>query len=120
EGGLAENATVMSWRGVAGGITASKMGHDVVMSPTSHLYLDYYQAEPSGEPLAIGGFVPLEKVYSFNPVTPEIPAQNAHHILGLQGNIWTEYIKDYKHAEYMAYPRGCAVAEIGWTPQESR
>lgn len=120
EGGLAQNATVMSWRGVAGGVTAAGMGHDVVMSPTSHMYLDYYQGQPEEEPLAIGGYLTLESVYSFNPVTSQIPADKAHHILGVQGNIWTEYIKDMKHVEYMAYPRACAVAEIGWTKQEDR
>lgn len=120
EGGLAQNATVMSWRGVAGGVTAAGMGHDVVMSPTSHMYLDYYQGQPEEEPLAIGGYLTLESVYSFNPVTSQIPADKAHHILGVQGNIWTEYIKDMKHVEYMAYPRTCAVAEIGWTKQEDR
>lgn len=120
EGGLAQNAAVMSWRGIQGGVTASQMGHDVVMSPNSYLYLDYYQGDPKTEPEAIGGNLPLEKVYSFNPVTPEIPAENAHHILGVQGNLWTEYMKDFKKVEYMAYPRACAVAEIGWTPQADR
>ncbi len=120
EGGLAENATVMSWRGITGGVAAAIMGHDVVMSPTSHMYLDYYQTTPENEPLAIGGFLPLEKVYSFDPVTSEIPKDKAHHVLGVQGNLWTEYMKNMKHVEYMAYPRACAVAEIGWTSQSNR
>ncbi|MCB0826845.1 MAG: family 20 glycosylhydrolase, partial [Armatimonadetes bacterium] len=115
EGGLAENATVMSWRGTSGGVTAAKQGHDVVMSPTSHLYLDYYQGKPDSEPLAIGGYVPLSKVYSFEPIVPEIPADRRHHVLGVQGNLWAEYMKTYSHMEYMAFPRACAVAEIGWS-----
>lgn len=120
EGGLAENATVMSWRGTSGGIQAARQGHDVVMSPTSHLYLDYYQSRDPNEPLAIGGYVPIEKVYSFNPVPEELNEAEAKHILGLQGNLWAEYIKTFDHMEYMAFPRGCAVAEIGWTPQADR
>lgn len=120
EGGLAENATVMSWRGTEGGIAAANQGNDVVMSPTSHLYLDYYQGEPENEPFAIGGFVPLEKVYAFDPVPAELATDNHTHILGVQGNLWSEYIKDFRHMEYMAFPRGCAVAEIGWSPQSER
>lgn len=116
EGGLAPNATVMSWRGTVGGIEAAKQGHDVVMTPTSHLYLDYYQADRDTEPLAIGGFTPLEKTYSFEPVPDELTEEEAEYILGAQGNVWTEYIKSPEKAEYMAYPRALAVAEVNWTP----
>jgi hexosaminidase len=115
EGGLAPEATVMSWRGVAGGIDAAKQGHDVIMSPNSFVYLDYYQCEPAGQPLAIGGYLPLEKVYSFDPQFPELNAEENKHILGLQGNVWTEYIGTPQHMEYMAFPRAFAISEIGWT-----
>mgnify|MGYP001809879557 CR=1 FL=1 len=120
EGGLADGAAVMSWRGTAGGVTAAKLGKDTVMSPTSHMYLDYYQSRNANEPLAIGGFLPLRGVYAFDPMVAEIPENKRHHVLGVQGNLWTEYMKDYAHVEYMAYPRGSAVAEVGWTPQNKR
>ena len=115
EGGLAPEATVMSWRGVKGGIEAARQNHDVIMTPTTYAYLDYYQAEPAGEPLAIGGYLPLEKVYSFNPVFEELTDEQQKHILGVQGNVWTEYIATPEHLEYMACPRMFAIAEIGWT-----
>jgi len=120
EGGLPKRSAVMSWRGTSGGLTAANLGQDVVMTPTGYLYLDYYQGQPAEEPDAIGGFVPLNKVYSFDPTVAGIKPGNEKHILGVQGNIWTEYMKTYDHREYMAYPRACAVAEIGWTPQSSR
>lgn len=116
EGGLAENATVMSWRGVDGGIAAANAGHDAVMAPTSHCYLDYYQSKRPGEPEAIGGFTDIEEAYGFEPVPPQVAPPLAKHILGVQGNVWTEYIKDAFQVEYMAWPRGAALAEIGWTP----
>jgi hexosaminidase len=116
EGGLAPEATVMSWRGVTGGITAAKMDHDVIMTPYSFVYLDYYQCEPQGEPLAIGGYLPLEKVYSYEPLPQELGMEEQKHILGLQGNVWTEYIPTAEHLEYMAFPRAFAIAETGWTP----
>jgi hexosaminidase len=116
EGGLASEATVMSWHGVAGGIEAAKQGHDVIMSPTKYVYLDYYQCEPEGQPLAIGGYLPLELVYSFDPQFTELTADEQKHILGLQGNVWTEYITTPEQLEYMAYPRAFAISEIGWTP----
>jgi len=120
EGGLAPNATVMSWRGEAGGIEAAKQDHDVIMAPNTYCYLDYYQADPKTQPLAIGGFVPLWRTYSYNPVPASLSPTEAKHILGVQGNVWTEYIPDAKQAEYMAYPRGAAIAEIGWSPQSLR
>jgi len=120
EGGLAPNATVMSWRGEAGGIEAAKQNHDVIMTPTSYLYLDYYQADPKTQPLSIGGFVPLWKVYGYNPIPAELTPAEAKHIRGVQGNLWTEYISTTDHVEYMILPRGAAVAEIGWSPQSKR
>lgn len=120
EGGLAPDATVMSWRGVQGGIEAAKQGHDVIMTPTSHCYLDYYQSRNSNEPLAIGGYLPLEKVYSYDPVPQELTPEQAKHILGVQGNVWTEYIKTPEYCEYMAFPRGIAIAENGWTANEQK
>ncbi len=120
EGGLAPQATVMSWRGTRGGIAAAKMGHDVIMTPSSHLYLDHYQTEPEGEPLAIGGYSPLEWVYSYEPLPSELTPEEHHYILGLQGNLWAEYLKTPDHMEYMAYPRMFAIAETGWSPVERK
>lgn len=115
EGGLAPNATVMSWRGEAGGIEAAKQGHDVVMTPTSHCYFDYYQSNHPDEPLAIGGYLPLEKVYNYHPVPEELSEEEAKHILGAQGNVWTEYIPKPSKLVYMTYPRMQALAEVVWS-----
>jgi hexosaminidase len=120
EGGLAPNATVMSWRGEQGGIEAAKQNHDVIMTPNTYLYLDYYQANPKTEPLAIGGYVPLWKTYGFNPTPAALTPEEAKHILGVQGNIWTEYISASEHVEYMAFPRGAAVAETSWSPDAKK
>ncbi len=120
EGGLAPGATVMSWRGIKGGVAAAKAGHDVVMSPTDYLYLDYYQSEDPNEPLAIGGYVPLEKVYSFEPVPRDFTEAERKRVLGAQGNIWTEYIKTPEHLEYMAFPRLAALAEVVWTASDQK
>jgi len=119
EGGLAPNATVMSWRGVAGGIAAANAGHDVVMTPHMDVYLDYYQGK-TGQPKAIAGFTPLEKIYEFDPIPSEIAADKAHHVLGGGGTLWSEYFPNYGHLQYMAYPRACALAETLWSPKESR
>ena len=121
EGGLAPQATVMSWRGEKGGITAAQAGHDVVMAPTTHTYFDYYQADPKlyKEPVA-HGFLPLEKVYSYNPVPKELTKQQARHILGAQGQVWTEYMSTPEKVEYMAFPRASALAEVVWTPIENK
>jgi hexosaminidase len=117
EGGLAQGATVMSWRGVAGGVTAARAEHNVVMAPTTHTYFDYYQSsDREAEPLAIGGLLPLETVYQFDPIPSELSAAASRHILGAQGQIWTEYIKGPKQVEYMAFPRLSALAEAMWTP----
>jgi hexosaminidase len=115
EGGLAPEATVMSWRGMKGGIEAARQGHDVIMTPTSHCYFDYYQADPDFEPPAIGGFTPLRHVYSFDPAPDVLTRTEAKHILGAQGNVWTEYISTPEHAEYMSIPRMCALAEVVWS-----
>ena len=120
EGGLAPNATVMSWRGIAGGIEAAKEGHDVIMTPTSHCYLDYYQSQNENEPLAIGGYLPIEKVYEFEPVPADLPADKQHHIIGAQANIWTEYIPTQNQLDYMTYPRASAMAEVLWSGKEQR
>lgn len=120
EGGLSPNATVMSWRGIDGGVTAAKQKHNVIMTPTTHCYLDYYQAPPENEPLAIGGFLPMEKVYAFNPMPDALNREEQTYIMGVQGNVWTEYMPTSKQVEYMAFPRAFAIAEIGWTKQENR
>ncbi len=117
EGGLAPNATVMSWRGERGGIAAAKAGHDVIMAPNKYTYLDYYQSEDrEQEPLAIGNYLPLEQVYHYEPIPAALSREAARHVLGAQGQLWTEYIPDYQHVEYMAFPRLCALAEVVWTP----
>lgn len=120
EGGLAPNATVMSWRGTEGGIEAAKQHHDVIMTPGSHVYLDHYQAPRESEPLAIGGFTTLEKSYSYEPVPDELTEEEAEYILGAQGNVWTEYIHTGDKVEYMAYPRASALAEVTWSPKSKR
>lgn len=115
EGGLAPNATVMSWRGVKGGIEAAKAKHDVIMTPTDYAYLDYGQGDPATEPLNIGGYLTLEKVYSFDPVPKELSADEAKYILGGQANIWSEYLPTPQSVEYMAFPRMLAMAENVWS-----
>jgi len=120
EGGLAEGATVMSWRGVDGGVTAARAGHDVVMAPYESTYFDYYQADPENEPLAIGGMLPLKNVYAYEPIPEELTGDEAAHVLGAQGQVWTEYISTPEKAEYMAFPRACALSEVVWTPQSRK
>ena len=120
EGGLAPNATVMSWRGTAGGIAAAKQGHDVVMAPQADLYFDHYQADPEREPLAIGGMTPIEDTYRYEPIAPELSDAEAKHVLGPEACMWTEYMPTTDHVEYMAYPRVLALAEIAWSPREAR
>ena len=118
EGGLAPGAIVQSWRGMEGGISAVDAGHEVIMSPTSHAYFDYYQSKDRlDEPLAIGGYLPLEKVYQFEPVPEEIDSDKEHLVLGGQGNLWTEYISSSDKAEYMVLPRMSAMAEVLWSPR---
>jgi hexosaminidase len=119
EGGLAQNAVVMDW--IGGAVEAASAGHDVIMSPTGYCYLDYYQSKNHAtEPKAIGGYLPLSKVYSFEPLPATLDPQYQSHILGAQGNLWTEYVPNFKHAQYMVFPRLCALAEVTWSPQSSR
>ena len=120
EGGLAPNATVMSWRGTSGAIEAAKEGHDVILTPGSHCYFDHYQSEDENEPLAIGGFLPLEKVYHFNPIPKELTEEESKYVLGAQGNVWTEYMKTEKQVEYMAFPRAVALSEVVWSSPENK
>ena len=120
EGGLADDAVVMSWRGMAGGIEAARQKHDVIMTPTDFCYFDYYQADPQYEPKAIGGFVTLKKVYSFNPYPEELSSDERNFILGGQANLWSEFIKTPEHAEYMLLPRMLALAEDVWTPAKGK
>lgn len=116
EGGVAPDATVMSWRGTAGGRQAMAEGHDVIMTPGEFCYLDYCQDAPFREPVSIGGYTPLEKVYSYEPIEQDMSAEEAAHLLGVQGNLWSEYVFEDSHAEHMYYPRAYAIAEIGWSP----
>jgi len=116
EGGLSPNAAVMSWRGYEGGIEASKLGHEVVMTPGSHCYFDHYQGKSKEEPLAIGGFTPLEKVYDFSPIHPEMNSSQTAYVLGGQANLWTEYIDSFEKLMYMAYPRAIALSQVLWNP----
>lgn len=121
EGGLAPNATVMSWRGEKGGIEAAKQHHTVVMTPGTHCYFDHYQSEDRDkEPLAIGGFTSVEKVYSYNPVPKQLNEEQAKYVLGAQGNVWTEYMKDSDYVEYMILPRMTALSEVLWSPDQDR
>ena len=117
--GLAPNAVVMSWRGIQGGIAAAQAGHDVVMTPTSNTYFDYYQSQDrQHEPMAIGGFLPLDTVYAYEPIPPALDSLQAKHVLGTQGQIWTEYQRTPKNVEFMVFPRLVALAEVAWTPRE--
>ena len=120
EGGLAPNAAVMSWQGIEGGIAAARSGHYAVMSPGSHCYFDHYQGDPANEPLAIGGYTTVQKVYSYEPIPAELKPEECKYILGAQGNVWTEYILTPEHVEYMAVPRMLALAEVLWTPKAKR
>jgi len=119
EGGLAQNAVVMDW--IGGAVEAASAGHDVIMTPTGYCYLDYYQStNHATEPKAIGGYLPLSKVYSLEPIPANLEPQYRAHILGAQGNLWTEYSPNFKHAQYMVFPRLSAIAEVTWSPQAAR
>jgi hexosaminidase len=121
EGGLAPGAMVMSWRGEEGGIAAANSGHDVVMSPQKQVYFDHYQSEnKDAEPLAIGGFTPVEQVHQYEPVPAVLDASAARRVQGAQGQLWTEYVPNSSHAEYMTFPRLCALAEVVWSPRQRR
>lgn len=116
EGGLAPNATVMSWRGFEGGVEAARQHHKVIMTPTSHCYFDYYQTQDlQNEPLSIGGFVPLSKVYTLEPVPDILSEEEKGYIIGAQANLWTEYVLTPEHVEYMLLPRLSAMCEVQWT-----
>lgn len=120
QGGLTEGATVMSWRGEDGGIKAANAGHDVIMTPGSHLYFDSYQTDPRTQPEAIGGYLTLDKVYSYDPIPAAIEGDKAKHILGAQANIWAEYVPTTEHVEYMVFPRALALAEVNWTNKDTK
>ena len=115
DGGLAPNATVMSWRGESGGIKAAQMGHEVIMSPNANLYFDHYQSKKEGEPIAIGGFTPIEEVYNYNPIPKELDENDKKYIIGAQANVWTEYMNSSDHVEYMVFPRILALSEVLWS-----
>ena len=120
DGGPVSNVVAMSWRGLQAEKKAVDAGHYVVMSPVDYCYLDFYQGPRESEPLAIGGYIPLEKAYSYDPVPKEIGKEKEKYVLGLQGNLWTEYMPAPGNVEYMAYPRAIALAEVGWSQQEGR
>ena len=120
EGGLSPDATVMSWRGVEGGIAAARAGHDAIMTPENFCYFDHYQAGPEGEPMAIGGMTTLKEVYTYEPVPEELNKKEAKHILGAQGNVWTEYMPTTEKVEYMVLPRMAALAEVVWTESDKK
>nr|WP_106790796.1 family 20 glycosylhydrolase [Aquimarina sp. Aq78] len=120
EGGLAPDATVMSWRGVKGGLEAAAQGHDVVMTPGTHCYFDHYQGPQNEEPLAIGGYTPLSKVYQFDPVVDSMTEEEAEHVLGGQANLWSEYISTEEHSQYMIYPRLAALSEAVWSAKNQK
>jgi len=119
-GGISDNAAVMSWRGFDSGMKAARTGHKVVMCPTSYCYFDYYQGDQADEPAGIGGYVPLKKVYSFDPVPHGLSAKDARNIMGAQANLWTEFVPAFSHAEYMVLPRMNALAEVLWSPKKAR
>lgn len=120
EGGLAPNATVMSWRGEEGGIAAAKQKHKVIMTPGKWVYLDYYQDTAKTEPMAIIGYTPVSKVYHYEPVPPQLSSEEAKYVIGSQCNVWSEYMKTPEHVEYMVYPRATAMSEVLWTPKENK
>jgi len=118
---VAPNATVMSWRGIRGGIKAAKLKHDVIMTPNDYMYFDYYQSDDKAqEPLAMGSGVTVEKVYGFEPVATELEKEEKKYILGVQANVWTEYIATPEHVEYMMVPRIAALAEVQWMMPEEK
>lgn len=120
EGGISPNATVMSWQGIEGGVAAAKQRHDAIMTPGNFCYLDHYQADSKTQPIAIGGFTPLEESYSYEPTPSNLTPDEAKHIIGVQGNVWTEYMPTPEYVEYMTFPRACALAEVGWTAKNDK
>ena len=120
QGGLAPGAVVMSWRGETGGITAAQAGHDIVMAPTSHTYFDYYQGPAETEPKAIGGLIPVERVYEYEPIPAQLNSEQARHVLGGQAQLWGEFIDNQRHRLYMTYPRAAALSEVLWSSRQVR
>ncbi|WP_419212014.1 family 20 glycosylhydrolase [Maribacter sp. X9] len=120
EGGIAPGAAVMSWRGVEGGMDASEQGHNVVMTPGNFCYFDKYQGPQNSEPLAFGGYLPLSKVYEFDPIIEVMTPEQAELILGGQANLWSEYVTTNSHSEYMLYPRLAALSEVLWSKKKGR
>ena len=121
EGRAPSDAVFMSWRGSEGGIAAAKLGHDVIMTPNSHFYFDYYQSlDTDAEPFGIGGYIPMEQVYSYDPAFPELTPEQQKHILGVQANLWTEYVLSDEHLEYMLLPRLAALSEVQWCLPETK
>ena len=121
EGRAPSDAVVMSWRGSEGGIAAAKLGHDVIMTPNSHFYFDYYQSlDTDAEPFGIGGYIPMEQVYAYDPAFPELTPEQQKHILGVQANLWTEYVLSDEHLEYMLLPRLAALSEVQWCLPETK
>ena len=120
EGGLSPNVTVMSWRGMEGGITAAKSGHDVIMAPIQYTYFWWNQGDSTKEPLSAGGYLPMEKVYSFEPIDSSLSAYEAKYVLGAHGSAWAEYMESEAKVEYMVFPRMSALAEVVWSPRELR
>jgi hexosaminidase len=110
----------MSWRGTKGAVEAAKQQHNVILTPGSHCYFDHYQSDSENEPLAIGGFLPLEKVYSFNPIPEELTKEESKYVLGAQGNVWTEYMQTAEKVEYMVFPRAIALAEVVWSSKKNK
>jgi hexosaminidase len=120
EGGLAPNATLMSWRGEEGGIAAAQQKHNVIMTPGKWVYLDYYQDTSKTEPMAIIGYTPVSKVYNYEPVPPQLSTEESKYVIGSQCNVWSEYMKTPGHVEYMVYPRAAAMAEVLWSQKENK
>jgi hexosaminidase len=120
EGGLAPEATVMAWRGIQAGIDAASQGNDAIMTPVDYCYFDYYQGDPATEPDASGGHTTLKTVYSYDPIPPVLTSDEAKHIIGVQGNVWTEHVKTVEAVEIKAFPRALALAEVAWSQQNRR
>lgn len=121
EGGLGPDVTIHSWRGIEGAIEAARQGHDAILSPVSHMYFDYYQSrDTKHEPDAIGGYTPVEKVYAFDPIPTDLTPEQARHIIGVQANVWTEYIPTFEQVQYMALPRFAALSEVQWCQPQAR
>lgn len=120
EGGIPDDVIIMSWQGESGGVEAAKQHHEAIMTPSAYLYLNFYQGEPESEPTAIGGYLPLKKVYNYDPISRAFSIEQQKYVIGAQANLWTEYINNWELAEYMLFPRLCALAEVVWSPKSAR